>query len=65
MRRFGAGDLVIVARGRRYFSNDAFISRLQAEARPAAATSLGGVPSAGVYVLDEASLQILAGALGR
>jgi hypothetical protein len=57
--------VVIVARGRRYFSNDAIISRLNDEARPAAEVALGGVPSVRVYVLDEDSLRHLQEAIKR
>jgi hypothetical protein len=59
------GDAVIVARGRRYFSNDAPVKRLEAASRPAAALSLGGVPSAQVFVLDEASVAAIKDEDGR
>ncbi|HEV2763269.1 MAG TPA: glycosyltransferase family 39 protein [Pyrinomonadaceae bacterium] len=48
-----AGDLVLVARGRRYFSNEKLVARLRAASRPAAVVPLGGVPSAEVFLLDE------------
>jgi hypothetical protein len=54
--QFSEGDLVIVARGRRYFSNDAVISQLQASGQPVASISLGGVPALRIYALDAASL---------
>ena len=57
LREFRAGDLVVVARGRRYFSNEEITARLAAASQPAAAVSLGGVPSARVYALDAASAQ--------
>ncbi|MDT7541481.1 MAG: Dolichyl-phosphate-mannose-protein mannosyltransferase [Acidobacteriota bacterium] len=50
------GDAIIVARGRRYFSNDALVHRLEAASQPAATLALGGVPSTKVFVLDEAAL---------
>jgi hypothetical protein len=56
VEQLSAGDFVVVARGRRYFSNDALVRRLEAAGRPAAALSLGGVPSARVFLLDEAAL---------
>jgi hypothetical protein len=62
---FVAGDVVIVARGRRYFSNDAVVTRLQTESLPAAEVALGGVPSVRVYVLDEGSLGRFRDALKR
>jgi hypothetical protein len=65
LREFGAGDLVVVARGRRYFSNEAITARLSATSQPAAAVSLGDVPSASVYVLDAASAEALAEVVNR
>lgn len=65
LREFGAGDLVVVARGRRYFSNEEITARLAATSQPAAAVSLGGVPSARVYALDAASAWALAEVVGR
>jgi Dolichyl-phosphate-mannose-protein mannosyltransferase len=53
------GDLVVVARGRRYFSNDELTERLRQTSKPAAAVSLGHVPSAQIYVLDAQSLASL------
>ena len=53
------GDAVVVARGRRYFSNDRILSRLQTEARPAADILLGATPSTRVYVLDAAGLKVV------
>ncbi len=55
LREFRPGDLLIVARGRRYFSNDELTSRLEAPSQPAVSISLGRVPSARVYVLDAAT----------
>ncbi len=61
LREFRPGDVVVVARGRRYFSNEEITSRLDAASQPAAVVSLGGVPSARVYALDEASAAVLVG----
>jgi hypothetical protein len=55
LRDFAPGDVVVVARGRRYFSNDELTSRLEAS-QPSATISLGGVESARIYVLDNVSL---------
>lgn len=55
LREFRPGDLLVVARGRRYFSNDELTSRLEAASQPAVSISLGRVPSARVYVLDAAT----------
>ena len=61
LREFRPGDLVVVARGRRYFSNDELTSRLEAASKPAADISLGRVPSARVYALDAATFEAVAG----
>ncbi|MGH9900500.1 MAG: ArnT family glycosyltransferase [Pyrinomonadaceae bacterium] len=58
------GDVVIVARGRRYFSNDKLVAELRAAARPAAEIRLGGVPSAEIFVLDEPALAAVGRAVG-
>jgi hypothetical protein len=50
---------VIVARGRRYFSNESILSALEQSSVPAISVSLGDVPSAAVYQLDEKSLEAL------
>jgi hypothetical protein len=65
LREFRPGDVVVVARGRRYFSNEEITARLAAASQPAAAVSLGGVPSARVYTLDAASTALLAEVAGR
>jgi len=53
IKQLAAGDYIIVARGRRYFSNDAIISTLRDHASPIAETKLGPVPSAKLYELDQ------------
>jgi hypothetical protein len=55
LREFRPGDIVVVARGRRYFSNDELTARLETASKPAADISLGRVPSARVYALDAAT----------
>ena len=57
--------MVVVARGRRYFSNEEITARLAAASQPAAAVSLGGVASARVYKLDAASAALVAEAARR
>jgi hypothetical protein len=52
-KQLGAGDFVIIARGRRYFSNDAIISALRDQASPTFELSLGPIPSVKVYELDQ------------
>jgi predicted membrane-bound dolichyl-phosphate-mannose-protein mannosyltransferase len=54
-----AGDFVIDARGRTYFSNQSTLMRLRAAGKPAFNISVGQVPAADVYVLDATSLQAL------
>jgi len=51
VKQLATGDYVIVARGRRYFSNDALISTLQNNVTPIAELKLGIVPSAKIYKL--------------
>jgi hypothetical protein len=52
LKQLNAGDFVIVARGRRYFSNDALITTLQNSLSPTAEFKLGVVPSAKLYELQ-------------
>jgi len=49
IKQLETGDFVIVARGRRYFSNDALISTLRDHSSPIIELNLGNVPSAKVY----------------
>ncbi|HEX5601444.1 MAG TPA: glycosyltransferase family 39 protein [Pyrinomonadaceae bacterium] len=56
VKQLAVGDYVIVARGRRYFSNDALISALRDHATPIAELKLGVVPSAKIYELDQSAL---------
>jgi Dolichyl-phosphate-mannose-protein mannosyltransferase len=65
LREFRAGDVIVVARGRRYFSNEEITARLDAASQPAATVSLGDVPSARVYALDAASAGFVAEVAGR
>jgi hypothetical protein len=59
LKQLEAGDFVIVARGRRYFSNDAIISALRDRATPIVEVKLDSVPSARVYQLDSSSLSLV------
>jgi hypothetical protein len=52
VKQLGAGDYVIIARGRRYFSNDAIVSTLRDHSAPVAELKLSDVPSAKIYELD-------------
>jgi Dolichyl-phosphate-mannose-protein mannosyltransferase len=51
--QFAEGDFIVVARGRRYFSNEALVARLQEQSAPVASISLGTVPSIRIYVLGK------------
>ena len=53
------GDYVIIARGRRYFSNDALIAALRSDATPVSEFYLGPIPSARLYQLDHTSITLL------
>lgn len=55
MKQFEAGDYVIVARGRRYFSNEDYVARLEAVGQPVASFSLGETPAVRIFMLDENS----------
>ena len=57
LKKLAVGDFVIIARGRRYFSNDALISSLGATAKPDFQMFLGEVRSVDVYVLTDATLK--------
>jgi hypothetical protein len=59
LKQLAVDDFVIIARGRRYFSNDALITVLRDQASPIAEFKLGVVPSAKLYELDQHSLNLL------
>ena len=59
LKQLAVGDFVIIARGRRYFSNDAIVSGLRYGATPLAELNLGPVPSAKIYQLTDSSLPIV------
>jgi hypothetical protein len=65
LRELVVGDMIIVARGRRYFSNDALVSKLGATAQPTAELSLAGVSSTRIYQLDENALRSVSEIIGR
>jgi len=64
MQAFEAGDFIVVARGRRYFSNDNLVKSLQKAAVPVVNLSLGGVPSVTIYELDQTTARIVVDAAG-
>jgi len=63
LKKLAVGDFVIVARGRRYFSNDALIGSLATTAAPDFQMFLGGVRSVEVYVLTDATLRTVQSAV--
>jgi hypothetical protein len=65
MKEVGAGDVVVVARGRRYLSNDLFVSQLEKRLAPTATLSLGEVPSMQIFVLDQSPLVALTASARR
>jgi len=52
-------DFAIDARGRRYFSNELILAALAQSGPPAFRVSLGNVPSASIYQLDQKSLNAI------
>jgi hypothetical protein len=65
LQQLGIGDFVIVARGRRYFSNDNLTSALSARATSTLDLKLGPIASAKFYQLDQNSLSIITEATKR
>jgi len=59
LKQLQPGDLVIDARGRTYFSNQAMLSRLRQAARPAFTVRTGAITAADIYLLDANSLAAL------
>jgi Dolichyl-phosphate-mannose-protein mannosyltransferase len=57
--QLSSGDVVIVARGRRYFSNDKLISSLATNAKPDFQLFLGPTPSVKVYILNDTTTGIV------
>lgn len=56
VQQLTAGDFIIIARGRRYFSNNAIITALNTHSTPSAQFHLDTTPSAKLYQLDHASV---------
>jgi hypothetical protein len=59
LQQLTTGDFVIIARGRRYFSNDALINALHDHATPFLNFTLASTPSVKLYQLDDQSLALL------
>lgn len=65
LQQMREGDFVIVARGRRYFSNELILAALDQSGPPSIRVSLGSVPSASIYQLDRKSLDAIQEAARR
>lgn len=63
MRQIGTGDFVLIARGRRYFSNDKLTATMKLIASPTLSVSLGKTPSIAIYELSQSSAQMLVDAV--
>ena len=59
VNQLSSGDFLIVARGRRYFSNDKLISSLVTNAQPTFELFLGPTPSVKVYALSDITTAIV------
>jgi len=53
MNKFQAGDVIVIARGRRYTRNDKTIEMIKATMTPVENFSLGTVPSVELFVLQK------------
>lgn len=60
LKNLSDGDFIIVARGRRYFSNEALLNELEQSGEPAFRINAGKIPSVKVYVVDERVRALLA-----
>jgi hypothetical protein len=58
LKQLALGDFVILARGRRYFSNDALVSSL-GKTSPDFHLTLGDVPSVEVFIMKSTTLEIV------
>lgn len=65
VQQLEAADFVVVARGRRYFSNDEVVKTLQQVAEPTLNLSLGRAPSIAIYELDQSTARILVDEAGK
>lgn len=65
VQQLEAEDFVVIARGRRYFSNDYLLKALQQNATPTWNLSLGKASSMAVYELDPSNAHILVDEAGK
>ena len=59
LKQLEVGDYIIVARGRRYFSNDALITSLATTSKPDFQMFLKTVPSVDVYLINDSTLKVI------
>jgi hypothetical protein len=59
LKQLEVGDYLIIARGRRYFSNDRLISSLASTAKPEFQMFLKSVPSVDIYLVNESVLKTI------
>lgn len=59
VQQLTVGDFIIIARGRRYFSNDRIITTLNNHSTPISTFTLNTIPSAKLYQLDQPSLGLI------
>jgi hypothetical protein len=59
LKQLTPGDFIIVARGRRYFSNDMLTTTIEKYTVPTAEFKLDSIPSANLYQLNESTLSIV------
>ena len=59
VKQLRPGDFIIVARGRRYFSNDTLINALRTHSTPIIDLKLSQIPSAKIYQLDANPIRLL------
>lgn len=65
LRTLTKDDFIIVARGRRYFSNDVVVNKLRAINSPVARLTLGVVPSIEIFVLNDETHAVLMDVLNK
>ena len=59
LKQLTPGDFIIIARGRRYFSNDMLTTTVEKYTTPSAEFHLGSIPSAKLYELNESTVSIV------
>lgn len=59
LKQLTPGDFIIIARGRRYFSNDMLTTTISNYTTPTAEFKLGPTPSANLYEVNEDTLSIV------